>query len=51
MQEKIYDKFVDALIKRFKEINVGDPLDMNTQMGSQINEAQLNKILKNDRNR
>lgn len=46
VQEKIYDKFIDALIKRFKEINVGDPLDMNTQMGSQINEAQLNKILK-----
>lgn len=46
VQEKIYDKFIDALINRFKEINVGDPLDMSTQMGSQINEAQLNKILK-----
>lgn len=46
VQEKIYDQFVDALIKRFESIKVGDPLDPTTEMGSQINEAQINKILK-----
>lgn len=45
VHEKIYDKFVDALIKRFKDIKVGDPLDGKTQMGSQINNAHLDKIL------
>lgn len=46
VHEKIYDKFIPELIKRFKELKVGDPLDTNTAMGAQINEAQVNKILK-----
>ncbi len=46
VQEKIYDKFVTELVKRFKEIKVGDPLDPKTEMGSQINKSHLDKILK-----
>ena len=45
VQEDIYDKFVAALVEKFNKIKVGDPLDMNTQMGSQINKKQLGKIL------
>lgn len=45
VHEKIYDKFVGELVKRFKEIIVGNPLDEKTQMGSQINHDQLNKII------
>ncbi|ASM34748.1 aldehyde dehydrogenase B [Campylobacter sputorum subsp. bubulus] len=45
VEEAIYDKFVDALVEKFKAIKVGDPLDPNTQMGSQINENQAKKIL------
>ena len=45
VQESIYDKFVEEAVKRFNLIKVGDPLDPNTQMGSQINEKQLEKIL------
>ncbi len=45
VQEGIYDQFIDELVKAFNKINVGDPLDPNTQMGSQINQKQVNKIL------
>ena len=45
VQEGIYDKFVAEAVKRFNAVKVGDPLDPETQMGSQINEIQLGKIL------
>ena len=46
VQEGIYDKFVEAAVDAFSKVQVGDPLDPNTQMGSQINEGQVRKILK-----
>lgn len=45
VQESIYDKFVAQAIDAFQKIKVGNPLDMNTQMGSQINQGQVKKIL------
>lgn len=45
VQEGIYDKFVEAAVDAFKKVKVGNPLDPETQMGSQINKGQLNKIL------
>lgn len=45
VQEGIYDKFVAAAVEAFGKVKVGDPLDPNTQMGSQINAGQLRKIL------
>ncbi len=45
VHEKIYDDFLKKIIKKFNEIKVGDPLDKNTQMGSQINKKHLDKIL------
>ena len=45
VQDTFYDKFVDALIKQFNSVKVGNSLDLNTQMGAQINEKQLKKIL------
>lgn len=45
VQEGIYDKFVPALIDAFKQVKVGLPWEPTTQMGSQINERQLEKIL------
>ena len=45
VQEGIYDKFIPALVEKFKRIKVGDPLDPNTQMGCQINKKQADKIL------
>ncbi|WP_443744159.1 aldehyde dehydrogenase family protein [Sutterella sp.] len=45
VQEGIYDKFVAALAAAFEKVKVGDPLSMETQMGSQVNDRQLEKIL------
>lgn len=45
VQEGIYDEFVSHLAQAFKAVKVGDPMSMQTQMGSQVNEKQLNKIL------
>lgn len=45
VHESIYDKFMDAAVKAFEQVKVGLPWEKDTQMGSQINEAQLKKIL------
>ncbi len=45
VHEDIYDKFVAEAVKRFNSVKVGDPLDANTQMGSQIYAAQVQKVL------
>ncbi|MGO1580398.1 MAG: aldehyde dehydrogenase family protein [Peptoniphilaceae bacterium] len=45
VQEGIYENFLERLKKAFENIKVGDPLDPETQMGSQINKGQLDKIL------
>lgn len=45
VQEGIYDRFVEEAVKQFNKVTVGMPWEMDTQMGSQINEGQLKKIL------
>jgi len=45
VQETFYDKFVDALVKQFNSVKVGNSLDLNTMMGAQVNAKQLKKIL------
>ncbi len=45
IQKGIYDEFTRRLKEKFEQVRVGDPLDPNTQMGSQINEKQLKQIL------
>ena len=45
VQDTIYDKFVPALVKAFNKVKVGLPWNYDTQMGSQINETQIKKIL------
>lgn len=45
VQENIYDKFVAALKEQFQKVKVGLPWEEGTQMGAQVNEGQLNKIL------
>ena len=45
VQEGIYDKFVEEAVKCFNNVKVGMPWEQDTQMGSQINEGQLKKIL------
>ncbi|USD20860.1 aldehyde dehydrogenase family protein [Microbulbifer variabilis] len=45
VHETIFDRFTTELKAKFEAVNVGDPMDPNTQMGSQISEAQMNRIL------
>lgn len=41
----IYDKFLEAAVAAFEKVKVGLPWEKDTMMGSQINEAQVKKIL------
>ena len=45
VHEDIYDKFLDEAMKAFEKVKVGLPWEDDTMMGSQINEAQVKKIL------
>lgn len=45
VQEGIYDRFVADLKEAFEKINVGLPWEEDTQMGCQVSEGHLNKIL------
>ncbi len=46
VHEDIYDKFLSEAVKAFEKVKVGLPWEKDTQMGAQINERQLDKILK-----
>lgn len=45
VHEDIYDKFCAEIKERFEQVKVGLPWEDDTQMGSQIDERQLEKIL------
>ena len=41
----IHDQFLERLAEKAKKMRVGNPLDPKTEMGSQISQAQLDRIL------
>jgi len=45
IQESIYDAFMERAIERVEAITVGDPLDLDTMIGAQASNDQLEKIL------
>ena len=45
VHEAIYDRFIEAAVQAFNKVTVGLPWDPATQMGSQVDEGQLAKIL------
>ena len=45
IQESIYDKFMERVIKRVASINHDNPLDTDSMMGAQASKEQLTKIL------
>jgi aldehyde dehydrogenase len=45
VHESIYDKFMERVLKRMKEIKQGNPLDTETQVGAQASQDQVDKIL------
>lgn len=46
VQESIYDKLMTALLKAYKKITVGDPLDEKNLMGPLIDQAAVSHFLK-----
>ena len=45
VEEKIHDEFVEKLTKKAKSRKVGDPFDMSTEQGPQVDQAQFDKIM------
>jgi aldehyde dehydrogenase (NAD+) len=45
VEEKVHDEFVSKLVKRAKARRLGDPFDMMTTQGPQVDQAQFDKIL------
>ena len=45
VQEDFYDEFIEKAVSAFEKVKVGNPLDPSTQMGAQVSEQQLKKIL------
>jgi acyl-CoA reductase-like NAD-dependent aldehyde dehydrogenase len=45
VHEKIYDEFVGKLAEKARTMKVGDPLDPESEMGSQISQTQLDRVL------
>ena len=44
VQSGIYDEFIAEVIKRAEAVRIGDPLDVDTQVGPLATEAQRNRI-------
>ena len=40
----IFDKFLDALVKKVEKLKLGDPLDEGTDIGTVINEKQFKRV-------
>jgi (Z)-2-((N-methylformamido)methylene)-5-hydroxybutyrolactone dehydrogenase len=45
VQDTIYDEFLDRLVAIATSVQMGDPLDLDTQLGPIANEPQYRKIL------
>lgn len=45
IQESIYDQFMERAITRVASIRQGNPLDLNTMIGAQASQEQVEKIL------
>ena len=46
IERKIYDQVLERLAEAFKAVKVGDPMDPATQMGAQINDGQVERVLR-----
>jgi aldehyde dehydrogenase (NAD+)/aldehyde dehydrogenase len=41
VHESIADKFIERMLERIKKIKVGNPLDPETMIGSQVSKSQM----------
>ena len=45
VEDKIYDRFVDALVERTKKLKVGDGMQAGVDIGPCVDQAQMNTVL------
>src|SRR5262245_57508937 len=45
VEEKVYDQFIDKMMKRTKGRKVGDPFDLSTEQGPQVSQEQCDRIM------
>ena len=45
IQDKLYDRFKNALVEKVKRMRIGDPADAATKMGAVVSQAHRDKIL------
>lgn len=45
VEDSVYDEFVERSVERAKVRTVGDPFDLKTEQGPQVDGEQMNKIL------
>lgn len=45
IEDKIYDRFKNALIEKAKQLKQGHPLDSKTEQGALVSEAHMQKVL------
>jgi aldehyde dehydrogenase len=45
VQESIYEQFMERAVKRVETIKTGHPLAMDTMVGAQVSQVQMDKIL------
>jgi aldehyde dehydrogenase (NAD+) len=45
VEEKVYDEFVDRIVKKAKTQKVGDPFDADTTQGPQVSQEQYDRVM------
>src|SRR5205085_8882729 len=45
VEEKVYDQFIDKMLKRAKGRKIGDPFDLSTDQGPQVSQEQCDRIM------
>ncbi len=45
VEHNLYDRFVDEFVTKTKTLRIGDPLDLETNIGALISEKHLQKVL------
>src|SRR5207253_11022750 len=45
VEDKIYDRFLDALVERTKKLKVGDGMQAGIDIGPCVDEAQMKTVL------
>ena len=46
VEDKVYDRFVEALVERTKKLKVGDGMQPGVDIGPCVDEAQMNTVLR-----